>query len=38
MLDLLDSLQEDDYISNITDNESLDEETELIGSGWGQIH
>ena len=34
--DLPDSLQEDqedDYISNITDDESSDEEAELIGSG-----
>jgi len=39
--DLPDSLQEDqedDYISNITDDESSDEEAELIGGGWGQIH
>ena len=39
--DLLNSLQEDqedDYISNITDNESLDKEAELISGGWGQIY
>ena len=39
--DLPDSLQEDqedDYISNITDNESLDKKAKLISGGWGQIH
>ena len=39
--DLPDSLQEDqedDCISNITDDESSDEEAELIGGGQGQIH
>ena len=39
--DLPDSLQEDqedDYISNITDDEFSDEEAELIGGSWGQIH
>ena len=39
--DLPDNLQEDqedDYISNITNDKSSDEEAELIGGSWGQIH
>ena len=33
--DLLNDLQEDQEDDYITDNESLDKEAELIGSGWG---
>ena len=33
--DSLQEDQEDDYISNITDDESSDEEAELISGGWG---
>jgi hypothetical protein len=39
--DLPDSLQEDqedDYISNITEDEFSDKEAELISGGWSQIH